>query len=510
MLCPSISKALTFQNFEEIKRALNTQAWSARPLQKRVKIAILDKGFYGYQNELGHSLPQDAQYIQGPIEPPKDLVITHGLAMAQIVTAIMESPELYLYNVYGYSNLKFAIEDLTKKGIELVLYSEVWEFGSNHDGQGFINALVDKALDKGVMWINAAGNFAQTHYTNKIQTIDQNWVLLPDQNRSLQLNCQPQGKSTCQVKIVLSWNDFRNSPDSGTNKDLDLALTDDLLNILQTSGLKQTTDPNENRPGYSLYPRETIVADIKPGTYFIRVKNKSLNFTASDELYITADGDGVSIPSHSRGHSIFNPADNPRVITVGALDSERSSYNYKLSKPNLLTMSSIKTSEGEFRGSSNAAALVAASLGLVKSRIPGKNYTQIISESKLPGWYANLRGLSVNWLGFTSPTGPCFNAVKLPQLPQQITDILNVGGLLVQTTFGYRIMTPYDPILLTSRLQRYQYNDVILTTPEGFRILARNTPGTPQGWVEVFQTPQELGLCHAPDQTIGEIFRLKN
>lgn len=504
------AKAITFQNLDEIQRALNVKPWYQSPLKKRIKIAILDKGFYGYEREIGKSLPKDTQYFTGPVKVPEDLKVEHGLVMAQLVTAIMKTPELYLYNVYGYSNLKSAIEDLTEKKVDLVLYSEVWEFGGNRDGKGFINSLVNTALDQGITWVNASGNFEATSYVSKIETIDQEWVQLPDQNHSLKIVCNNQSGEKCPLRVVLSWNDFNDDPAIGTDKDLDLALTDDFLNIIETSALKQTRDLDEKRPGYSNYPRETIVAEIESGTYFLRVKNRSSNFDSGDELILTADGHGLSMPSHSIGQSILNPADNERVITVGALDSERSSYNFDLNKPNLVTMSSVKTSEGEFRGSSNSAAFVAGAIGLVKSRQPQRSFEDIINESSLSGWGDRQRGLSLYWLGFSGPMGRCFPAASLAGMPAQILDAINLGGVFVQTTAGNRIMTPYDPLMLDENLVRYQANDLVLTSPEGYRVTARNNPYVPFGWVEIFQTPQEATLCNTPNQPLGRIFRLKS
>ena len=71
-------------------------------------------------------------------------------------------------------------------------------------------------------------------------------------------------------------------------------------------------------------------------------------------------------------------------------------------------------------------------------------------------------------------------------------------------------MTPYDPLLLEPTLNRYQANDLILTTPEGYKITSRSSPYVPYGWVEVFQTPQEIALCNTPFQPLGKIFRLPN
>jgi hypothetical protein len=504
--------AVTIKNFDEIERALNTKAWKEQRPKTRVKVAVLDKGFFGYEQEIGKTLPADTRYIPGPIPAPPEAKVTHGLAMAQLMAGIAGDPELYLYNVYGYSNLKAAIEDLVAQGIELVLYSEVWEFGGNHDGKGFINALVNQALDAGVVWVNAAGNFGLTTYVSAIETDDQDWVKLPDQNKSLKIQCNKKGKEKCQIRIVLSWNDFKDDPTLGSDKDLDIALADDMMNIIENSSLKQTSNPEEQRPGFSSYPRETMIKEVGPGAYHLRIKNRSKNFSKDDELMITVDGDGITMPNHTKDKVVLNPADNPRVITVGALDSDRSSFNSKLNKPNILAMSSVKTPEGEFRGSSNSAALVAGAMALVKSRSPRKDFFRILQESTLPGWDDNQRGLSMQTMSFSAPQRNCFPASEISQqdLPQHLMDIINAGAILVQTSSGARLMTPYDPSYLDSGLKRQLQNDMILTTPHGLKTNSRfgRGPLLPSDWAEIFQIPRELGLCDKPSQPVGRIFRL--
>lgn len=503
-----------FSNIQQIKSQLGfLQKYPLSPV-RQLKIAILDKGFLGYESEIGKTLPSNTEYIPGPIAPPQDLKVEHGLKMAQILNALLTNnmeaqqwtPQLYLYNVYGFTNFKAAIDDLISKKVDLVLYSEVWEYGGNNDGWGFINVEVNKAIQNNVVWINAAGNYQLTTYNSKVVTGNENWVTLPDQNQALKIQCKTQQADLkCSLKIVLSWNDFKNDVNIGTEKDLDLALTDDMLNIIQTSALKQSSDPDENRPGYSKYPREIITAEINSGTYFIRVKNRSLNFTSNDSLRITVDGDNVVMPSHSLNESILNPADNPNVITVGASDSDKSSRSEILNKPDITAPSSLILNNGdEMRGSSNSAAIVAAGVGIVKGLNPQINKYQILklltaTPVENP-W--NQSGLSLQALGF-SFTGPgCFIEAQLPNLPTYITDVLKNGGVMVATTAGYRIMTPYDPIILNPSLYRYQWNDLIVATPIGFQIYPRWT-NTPQGSIEVFQKPIEAGLCTIPQNGLG-------
>lgn len=507
----NVSFASPFENIDQIKYSLGfSKFYSQQNPGRRLKVAILDKGFYGYENEIGRTLPSGTRYVAGPVANPENMQVEHGLRMAQILVSLMTDdfrstqwmPEITLYNVFGYSNFKASINDLIQNKVDLVLYSEVWEYGGNYDGTGFINNEVNRATRNGVVWVNAAGNFALTTYNSSIETMRDDWVQLPDQNNALSIRCENQTRNQngkCPVKIVLSWNDFKNDIELGTDKDLDLALTDDLLNIVQTSALKQSTDRNENRPGFSKYPREIISAELDPGVYFIRIKNRSKNFIDRDRLRITLDGDNITMPSHSQGETISNPADNSTVITVGASDSERSSSSISLNKPDLFAPSSIRLSNGsEYRGSSNSAAIVAAGLGLLKSQEPRMTRKDLLDSvgSQAANW--DQRGLTLNLLGF-GPTGPgCFVDAYFSPIPNYLTEVVSIGGVLVQTTAAVRVMVPFDPITMAPYLRRAYMNDMIVALPQGgYAVFPRNA-WIPAGAAEIFQRPVEAGLCRIP------------
>jgi subtilisin family serine protease len=437
--------------------------------------------------------------------------------MAQIVTALvtnnMKQPqaiqEFYLYNVFGYSNFKAAIDDAIARHVDVISYSEVWEYGGNNDGKGFINAQVSRATAAGITWVNAAGNFGLLTYNSSITTMTEDWVKLPDQNNSLVLRCEKNDSGKCPVKAVLSWNDFKDDVNPGTDKDLDLALTDDMLNIVQTSSLRQSNDPNESRPGYSKYPREILTAELKTGTYFLRIKDRSGNFGKSDRLRISVDGENLTMPSHSTDESLLNPADNPSVITVGALDSDRSSISAKLGKPDLLAPSSFILSNGaQFLGSSNSTAIVAAGVALAKAQNPqAKTKEQILSLiSKSYSW--DQGGLTIRYFGFLPTAGNCFTSRQWPNTPAYIQSVLSKGGVLVDTTAQARIMLPFDPLVLAPNLARQYPTDMIVVMPNGqFQIYQRNMM-IPQGAVEVFQRPYEIGLCQPPAKHGGRLFSL--
>jgi subtilisin family serine protease len=516
-LTVATAQAQVFKNISIMQNSLGFKKYydSKKPGHP-VKVAIFDKGFEGYQSEIGKSLPANTLYVAGPVDSPDDLKTEHGLRMAQIFTALatnnLQQPqviqEFYLYNVFGFSNFKAAIDDAIHRGIDVISYSEVWEYGGNHEGRGFINAQVSRATDTGILWVNAAGNFALTSYNSKITTGNEDWVDLPDQNNALELHCEKSTSGQCSIKAVLSWNDFKDDVDPGTDKDLDLALTDDMLNIIQTSALHQSTDANESRPGYTKYPREILTAELKPGTYYFRVKNRSKNFSDKDRLRLTVDGAGLTMPHHSADESILNPGDNPAVITVGAFDSDRSAVSVSMDKPDIMAPSSMILADGsEFRGSSNATAIVAAGVALARSQNAGITKNQVLgSVSKRFDW--DQGALSLNYLRFFPTAGNCFNSREWTEAPDYIKQVLAVGGLLVETTLQYRVMVPFDPVELVSNQQRQFIDDMVIALPRGgFQVVPRLSQ-IPQGAIEVFQRPQEAGLCHVPLKNAGKIFRL--
>ncbi|RYZ71001.1 MAG: protease, partial [Proteobacteria bacterium] len=158
-----------FKNIDRIADSLNLATYAQSQSVKTVKIAILDNGFKGYKAQVGKTLPKSTVYHAGPVAVDAKSEEVHGLFMAQIVTGLLaKTPgikyELHLFSAFGYSNLDKAVDTLVREKFDLALYAQVWEYGGNGDGKGFINAVVNKATSAGVTWINAAGNFGDNTY----------------------------------------------------------------------------------------------------------------------------------------------------------------------------------------------------------------------------------------------------------------------------------------------------------------------------------------------------------
>lgn len=520
------------KNYEAIARGLKIAGVlpasdNSRVAQKTVKIAILDNGFQGFRSELGRTLPNSTVYHPGPIAPPQ-IEEAHGTAMAQIVTAILTDGgrssrvpfELHLFNAFGYSNLASAVDEVVRGRFDVVLYAQVWEYGGNDDGGGFINSLITRAGRSGALWINAAGNFGKAMHRAQVLRTEDDWVALPGPNNSVRIRCNKSQAGKCRLRLVLSWNDFKDDVNSGSDKDLDLVLTDDTLKIVQTSGLTQKASFPDGQPGYSKYPREILQAEVTPGLYFARVKVRSKElFSSRDQLTLTSSGDFTEMLDNTPGETLLNPADNALVVTVGTSDSDLSSASRLRGKPEIVFPSLIRLDAGEaFKGSSNSSAIIAGVAALERAFDPRFSRDRLIEKfnrrrasepvpvsqtvpapkATTPLQEATGRGLPLAMLGF-APTGQggCFESAEAPVAWPHLQAVLRDGGRAVRTTAGVKIIVPGDPLSGIRGLRRFQPNDMIVANHGGFSLHPRSAQGRIGHTFEVLELPLGTRFCSA-------------
>jgi hypothetical protein len=364
----------TITNDITLRRAVGLDAWIAAGYHgQQVTIGILDNGFGGLANASGKRLPTGLVVAPSPIK--NESPTPHGTILAEIIMALTsgaptwtpqsQHPVLKLYNANGFSNFSAAVDQAIKDGVDLILYSQVWEFGGNFDGRGFINALVNKAVSAGILWINAAGNYAESSWQGRLMINPDQTASLPWQGRYLRMNVKD---NETPVKISLAWSDFAETKDWRTYRDLDLALLDNAGRVINVAGKIQDGRDHGNDPAYSAHARETMTIMLPAGDYLLRVDVKSRNFDGYARIRLAADGPGVTFADKSMDASVMIPADNPNVLTVGADDNAASSKGRTfggISKPDVLAPSFIQSDAGiSFEGSSTAAAVAAAALAV--------------------------------------------------------------------------------------------------------------------------------------------------
>lgn len=370
-----------------------------------IRIAVLDNGFLGWQEALGTRLPSDTILDNGTENAQADT--THGTRMAEIAYAVARGqlpvpnetgigPQVKLYNTNGFTNFSHAIDQIITDKVDVVLYSQVWEYSGNGDGKGFINALVNRAIEHGIIWVNAAGNNGESTYQTKILTPENSQaVSLPFKERYVRL-VVPQNETP--VRIVLSWNDFTDSQDYKTSKDLDLRLSDCDGGSLATSSLIQSGDEPAGREGYSAHAREIIQTTLSQGTYCLSVQRMTDNFDVNSTLRLTADGYGVTFTDRSAAGQLLIPADNSETLTVGASDVSYSATafatairgrdfdrNALTTGPDVKVASSVNFGGDEtYSGTSAAAAIAAGAVAVLRgsygSQLNKTNLTQHLSQ----------------------------------------------------------------------------------------------------------------------------------
>jgi len=483
------------------------------PGPNKVTIAILDNGFFGLKKAIGRTLPATTVFHPGPVPVLEAAEEAHGLKMAEIVAAHLKQAgvkfDLHLYSAFGFSNLTNAVNQVIQQKPDLVLYPQVWEYGGNPDGSGFINQVVRRATAAGIKWINAAGNFGQNLYRAPVERIADDWAYLPGPNSSIQFRCYKNSSGSCKVRSVLSWSSFSDDTSIGTEKDLDLVLTDDTLKVLQSAALIQKPASKDGKSlanGESLYPREILEASVKPGIYYLRVKVRSSGFTKADYLRITTSGDFIEQLNRTEGETLLAPSDLPSVITVGANDSKLSAVSRSQQKPEFRIASAVETvaetgsdnsENGIYKGSSNSSAAFTARAAFELSHQPKLNrqeLVQVIRTGRAPvseiaagtGSQAGTNSVpsSPPALAIEPPQGlSCFPAAVLRVTSPQIRSLLRAGNSwVVETSLGVAIIIDEDPFARAERVGG-QANNIENSTSEntGSPILVAWADGTAYG-----------------------------
>ena len=128
-----------------------------------VKVAIIDGGFKG-ADELPGDMPARWRYLDYTDEGIYDGEDVHGTACAEIIHDVAPEAELTLLKVGDLVDLENAKDLCIREGIDIINHSMTWYGTGIGDGKGIACDIVNDAADNGILWVNAAGNSAKSHY----------------------------------------------------------------------------------------------------------------------------------------------------------------------------------------------------------------------------------------------------------------------------------------------------------------------------------------------------------
>ena len=341
------------------------------------KIAIIDAGFKNYNSILGKELPDSVttQFF-GSEEDVNGSV--HGTACAEIIYDMAPDAEFFLVQAQSFVEWGNAVDWCISQDTNVINFSSGWPIVCGPlDGTGIVNDVVDNAIDKGIVWVNAAGNEAQAHWSGEFHDPDGDGFLNFSGTDKTNDFSTYGGQ---EVSIGMIWDDCWGSSDN----DYDLYVYD-------------LADPS-NPVAYSVNIQD---GDDEPWEYvtFTPQSGISYGFAIRKEngtpknIHVTL-GTQNPLQYQVPATSICIPADNPNVITVGAVAWNSPSTIEDFSsqgpitdgriKPDLVAPDRVSTSgysygvypEG-FPGTSASCPHVAGACVLVKQACPAWSPSQI-------------------------------------------------------------------------------------------------------------------------------------
>ena len=295
-------------------RAIGVQRLHAAGVTGRgVKVGILDFGFEGYQRlvqrgAVPRAAAQRAFNESGQLESGT----VHGTACAEIVHAVAPDAELYLAAVDGLEGqIVAAAEWLVAQDVDIISFSGGGHWGP-HDGTATLDRLVDLISQRGVLWVNAAGNEGNRHWGGSVTDRDGDQVAELD-GRWQGALFQP---SNGVINLLINWDDWGSDPMlPAATQDIDAYLFE-VVGGRQLRFVARSINPQSGRGP----PVEHFFLQGLPSerVYLLAFRANRLTRPVRLHVYQMGSMGGPMAPASAEG-SIGIPATSPNALAVAAV-----------------------------------------------------------------------------------------------------------------------------------------------------------------------------------------------
>jgi len=487
-----------------------------------VKVAIVDLGFTGLAASKARGDIPATAIERSECAAGLNGNTDHGTAVAEIVHEMAPGAQLYLVCIDSPAALNAAKNFLVAQDVSIANFSVAFFNSARGDGSGgpgTPDGIVAAAASEGILWVNSAGNAAQTHYQGTF--VD---FTLPDTRHFHEFAPGDlgnglvigSGQTGC---AFLRWDEW-----SGATTDFDLILTNpaSTATVAQSVNAQTGTQP----------PVEGLCFNNTGATATFPLFIQRFSGTGTPRMDIFTNNGVFDTQYGIASSSILDPGAGTSVFTAGAICFQNDSLEPYSSqgptidgriKPDIAGQDAVTSGvygafstcgSSGFTGTSAASPHTAGAAALVKEANPGATSAQLRSflESRAgalgPAGKDNQFGSGKLLLGApgVAPLVTTGVAAAVTSGDATLAGVVNPGGFETAYRFEFGPTTAYGRQTTVAsagagavaRAVAAPISGLSPSTTYHYRLVGASVFGTANGSDATFTTPAAPVLIPPP------------